>query len=420
MNITITKPVESGKIENICSSKSFAHRALICAALADAPTDIVVNRLSEDINATVNCLRSMGAEISVTHEAITVIPIKRINKKCALDCGESGSTLRFLLPVAASLGLEATFIMRGRLKDRPLSPLWELLENHGCELSRDDDKICLKGKLQNGSFEIKADISSQFITGLLLALPLCEEKSSLKLTGKTESEDYINITLDTQRAFGVVHKRTDNLFEISSLGYVSPKTYEVEGDWSNAAFWLSAGALLKGGIEVSGLNINSAQGDKKIIELLKAFGANVNINNNKIKVSPSNLTGISIDAKNIPDLVPILSLVAAGATGETTIYGAGRLRIKESDRLSATENIILSLGGNIRQTEDGLNISGTEKLSGGTVPSFKDHRIAMTAAMASILAEGDVKICEAQAVSKSYPEFWNDFKLMGGKIIEEM
>ena len=394
MTQTIPKFHISGTIA-VIPSKSAAHRLYIYAALADAPTEISCQGTSKDIEATKACLAAMK------------------NGDSLLCCGESGSTLRFLLPVVAALGLEVDFKMEGRLPDRPLAPLDAQLEAHGVTLSRPvaHDLLHVSGKLTPGDFVLPGNVSSQYISGLLFALPLLEGTSTLTVTGKVESAPYIAMTLDALKQFGVRPAIENNVYTISPTPYVSPGTASVEGDWSNAAFWLCAGAVGQS-MTVTGLDPESLQGDKEVFEILSRFGAKTEKHGGSYTVSPGTLRAIDIDAAAIPDLVPVLSVVAAAAEGTTRIYNAGRLRIKESDRIKTVCAMLTNLGADVEETPDGLIIRGGKPLNGGTVDSANDHRIAMAAAVASILCEGTVTVTGAEAVAKSYPKFWEDFENM--------
>ena len=371
------------------ASKSMAHRLLICAALAKDPTEVVCSTTSKDIEATRACLAAMKAG------------------KTPLPCGESGSTLRFLLPVAAALGLKTAFFMEGRLPDRPLAPLDEELTKHGATLRRDGPILHVSGKLSPGDYTLPGNVSSQYISGLLFALPLLDGPSTLTVTGKIESAPYIQMTLDALRQFGIHITIEEQVYHIPACGYRSPGTVQVEGDWSNAAFWLCAGALT-GPVTVTGLDACSLQGDKAVIEILKQFGAVCEQHGDAFTVSPAPLHAIEIDAAAIPDLVPVLSIVAAKAEGTTRICNAGRLRLKESDRIETVCHLLRSLGRSAEETADGLLISGGPPLSGGTADSFNDHRIAMSAAIASSICLAPVTVTGAEAVNKSYPHFWDD------------
>ena len=415
MDIRISPSRLSGRISAI-SSKSDAHRALICAALSDAPTELSLNGSSVDIETTIRCLQSLGAAFDVSENSIRVRPIGRAAQAAELDCAESGSTLRFLLPVAAALGCAASFTGQGRLPERPVSPLKEELEAHGCQLDRAFLPIALSGQLQSGAFTLPGNVSSQFLTGLLLCFPLLPEGGEIALTTALESAGYVEMTVQTMRRFGVHVQRTERGFCVpAGQRYHSPGRLAICGDWSSAAFWLCAGAL-SGEIACGGLDENSAQGDRAVEPLLAQMGAQVCRAGQEVAVRPGALSAIQIDAGNIPDLIPVLAAVAAAASGKTHITNAARLRIKESDRLLSVTDTLRRLGADIEELPDGLIIRGKPRLKGGEVSSWGDHRIAMSAAIASLACEKDVIIRDAQVVSKSYPGFWADFEKLGGRI----
>lgn len=398
MNIKITPAQLFGEVSAI-ASKSVAHRQLICAAFSDAPTKISCPEISKDIIATADCLKALGAEITYENSQFNIIPIVEIKENAHLNCGESGSTLRFMLPVVSALGVKTTFKMEGRLPKRPLSPMWEELISHGADLEKPtDDTIRVSGKLDNTPFSIRGDISSQFITGLLFSLCVLKEPTQIKATTPIESMPYINITNEVLKDFGINVTLKDNIFSIQ--GKLTTKgIYKSDGDWSNGAFWLCADKLSKKTVRCTGLSQNSPQGDKEILNIL-----------NELDKYES-----EIDGRNIPDLIPIVSVVASVSKGTTVIKNAQRLRIKESDRILSTFELIKNLGGKCEITDDGLIIEGVEKLKGGIIDSFNDHRIAMSAAIASIVCENEVVINGAEAVEKSYPAFWEDFKKLDGK-----
>jgi len=423
MQLTLRPNVLSGKTE-IIPSKSQVHRLLICAALSDRPCTVECADVSEDIEATAGCLSSLGAEIKRENGSFTVAPInrERLTDDLVLDCRESGSTLRFLLPVIGALGVRARIKMSGRLPYRPLSPLWEELCLHGMTLVRErDDIIACSGKLRGGEYTLPGDISSQYISGVLFAMPLINEPASLRVTGKTESAKYIDMTVDVMGRFGAHIGYDGESFKLRfgcSCGYAVSEPYiKAEGDWSNAAFWLTAGALGGRGVRCGNLNFASLQGDKKIIDILMGFGALVECESTYATVSPAPMEHCVIDASDIPDLVPILAVCACAVKGKTKIVNAGRLRIKESDRLASVSKMLNSLGGTIIIKGDCLEIDGVGRLSGGAVDSAGDHRIAMSAAIASIICDGAVSIRDAQAVNKSYPRFWQDFASLGGEYV---
>ena len=427
MTIRIDKPVQGGTVRAI-ASKSEAQRLLICAALASGSMDrecfIVCPQRSEDIDAAVRCLMALGAELRYEDEGFYIRPIdRRIDrligqkKSYVLDCGESGATLRFLLPICGALGYSVTFNMSGRLPSRPLSTLRDEMTSHGCTLAmKDDTTLACEGRLIYGTYTLPGNISSQFVSGLLFALPQLNGESIIRIAGVLQSRPYVDMTLDALGLFGVkILEEEASVFRIPGRQTSSsPVKVKVSGDWSNAAFWLSAGAIGKS-VTCTDLDQNSRQGDRAIVELLKRFGARVTCNQDTVTISPAPLNGIEIDAKDIPDLVPVLAAVASVAHGKTVIRKAGSLRIKESDRLRTIAMSLSALGADIKETEDGLEITGRKSLKGGETPSYQDHRIAMAAAVLSAACTGPVVIQNAEAVRKSYPGFFEDFCALGGR-----
>ncbi len=422
MTVTIQPGAVSGTIRAI-PSKSAAHRLLICAALADKPTHVFCEKESQDIAATVRCLQGLGASIWQEGGAYRVVPIhrERLPQSCTLDCGESGSTLRFMVPVVCALGVTATFQMAGRLAQRPMEPLATQLREHGCTITHrpDQDRMEVSGQLRPGTFTIPGNVSSQFITGLLFALPLLDGESTLVVEGELESKGYVDMTLSALQTFGIRPPKTDDRWTVSPSTYASPGTLRVEGDWSNAAPWLCMGILGGEGITVDGMDPQSLQGDKGVCDVLARMGGLVSGEGDTISAKPGTLTPTPIDARNIPDLVPVLAAAAATAPGETRVEGAARLRIKESDRLMTTRQTLNALGGDVEETEDGLIIRGKPQLSGGIVDAQGDHRIAMLAAVASVVCTGPVTITGAEAIRKSYPTFWQELRDLGKEVAEE-
>ena len=414
MNVTLTPSVTGGKIKAI-ASKSAAHRLLICAAFAKGDTRILCEEVNEDIEATVRCLTALGADIKRAAPYFYVSPVAELKRGTVLDCGESGSTQRFLVPVVAMLGSDSSFLMKGRLPKRPLSPLREELERCGAVFSEaGSNPLVCKGRVTDNEFSIRGDVSSQFISGLLFALAVSGRSGRLHIIGKLESAPYVDITADALRRFGVGVDKTDDGYEIKeNRGLVSPSEVIVEGDWSNAAFPLALGAIGGKEVTVFGLDMNSRQGDRAVLNVLKEMGAAIHVNGDAVTVSPSALHGVTIDASQIPDLVPILATVASVAEGETVICNAERLRIKESDRLRAVSEMLCALGGIVEETSDGLRIVGVPALSGGEVSSFGDHRMVMSGAVASVRCQSPVTINGAEAVAKSYPSFFEDMKKIG-------
>ena len=419
MEVKIPQCRLSGTI-NAIASKSHAHRLLICASLSDGPTDLICSETSADIEATIRCVSGLGTSVTRQADTYHVIPadLNNVLTGTSLDCGESGSTLRFMLPVVCALGAGSSFIAHGRLPQRPLSPLYEELCSHGCTLSKQGDvPFNCAGKLKSGHYTLSADVSSQYISGLLFALPLLEGDSFLELTGTVESRPYIDMTLDALRTFGITVNEGSHGFMIpGSQRYSSPGRVVVEGDWSNAAFWLCAGAVGGGPVTVTNLNMDSMQGDKSCVRMLEKFGADIVYSDNTVTVSGGSLHAIEFDAKDTPDLVPIFALVAAAAQGTTVFTNAQRLRIKESDRLKTVHDMLSSLGADIAETSDGLIVSGGAQLHAASVDSFNDHRIAMTAAVAAQICSGGIEIKCAQAVAKSYPDFYRHYEKLGGTV----
>ncbi len=391
----------------IPSSKSLAHRQLLCAALAGMSLDSVrlQGPASEDLTATRTTLETLRTP---TGEC----PV--------LDCGESGSTLRFLLPVAAARGGEWCFQGRGRLPQRPLDPLLGELRAHGVEIQGERLPLRLKGKLTGGTFHLPGNISSQFVTGLLLALPLAGG-GAVRLTSPLESQDYVALTLQAMAQFGVEVRREEEGFTVPPGQSYRPveNLPVVEGDWSAAAFPMVAAALAlqnPQGLLLENLSPASLQGDRRIVEILQAFGAQVEFLPQGLQVRPAPLHALpEIDVRPIPDMVPALSVVAALAEGTTRFVHGERLRLKESDRLEASRDLVESLGGRAEIQGDVLQITGVKELAGGRVDGRNDHRIVMAAAAAAVAVQGKVTIGDAQAVAKSWPAFWQAYSLATGE-----
>lgn len=402
MNAIITPSNLIGSV-NAPASKSVAHRMLICAALSDKVTTINCSTTSVDIQATVSCLNSLGASITETENGFTVQPIKKANGGATLNCRESGSTLRFMLSVAAIFGEEISFIGEGRLPQRPIYQLCDTLKAHGVEFSTQALPLTLSGRLTSGEYRIAANSSSQFISGLLLALPATKGMSKIITEGEIQSRPYIEITLDTLRQFGIETEFNDNIITVhESDGFISKGEYTVEGDWSNGAFFICGNGIKSNSIKTLNLNPSSKQGDKKIAEILGEFDKDETI----------------IDVGDIPDLVPIMAVKASFSSGKTVFTNAARLKIKESDRLASTAKMINDLGGKAIAAEDSLTVFASP-LRGGTVNACNDHRIVMSAAIAASGCQEAVIINGCEAVNKSYPTFFEDYKALGGKAVIE-
>ena len=439
----------------VIPSKSNLHRLLIYAALADRETFIICAETeAEDIKATIDCLTALGANITRSSGGFNITPLDRnlkTDNPILLPCRESGSTLRFMLPVVCALGVHGIFEMKGRLPQRPLSPLDTQLENHGIRLWRDESNyLHCQGQLTSGDYNLPGNISSQYITGLLMALPLLEKPSRIVVTAPIESADYIIMTLEVAEAFA--HKtqvRSLHHYSLERKGipdptwdtskniefnkdmdfsrdiecitegigtFKSPKQIESEGDWSNAAFWMCAGAMPEGNILLKGMKKDSSQGDREICNILGKMGVNVRWEGDNLLIRENKRLSLEIDGRATPDLIPVLAAVAAVSEGTTIFKNASRLRIKESDRIMSTCKTLSGLGADITETPDGLRVVGKQTLRGGTVDAYGDHRIAMTAAIASAACTEPVIITDAQSVNKSYPSFWNDLELLGKNV----
>ena len=405
MNVRLTPCAPHGAVQ-APASKSAAHRLLICAALAKSPSVLRIADTNDDIKATVRCLRALGVSIEKQDAAWSVTPPAKWNDNVLLDCGESGSTLRFLLPVVASLGAEAVFIGRGRLPERPNDALLEEMKRHGVSVEP-GFPIRIGGRLEPGDYAISGAVSSQYATGLLLALAHLEQPSTLTLLPPIVSAPYLSVTLDVLRRFGAQIAQSDNVYTISPAA-LRGGAFAAEGDWSGAA------ALLACGFRVGGLDPQSAQGDRRFPAIMAACGARVLQEDGTFQLDCSALRGTEIDAGDVPDLVPVLAALLATAAGESRITNAQNLRHKESDRLAATTALLCALGADVRETADGLLIRGKPLLSGGTADSANDHRIVMAAAVAAQKCSAPVIVRNAQAINKSFPTFFNLYRTQGG------
>ena len=407
MDITFLPGKLSGDVK-IPSSKSVSHRALICAALAEGTSYVRDITMSQDIYATIDTLTALGASFETGENVIKVQGISTPSEKADLRCNESGSTLRFIIPVACALGTESTFYGNGRLPERPIDIYTRELSEKNIRFDYNHTMpFTARGKLKGGKFHIEGNVSSQFITGLLLALPLCSEDSEIILTSPLQSEPYVNITTDCMKHFGVNVEKTETGYAVKGGQKYIPADYTSEADFSQAAFFVTANAT---GSNVRITNLPdpdfSSQGDKKIIEIAERI-----CYNKKAGISED----IYIDASDIPDLVPALSVLGSLSGSTVHITNAERLRIKESDRLDTTSRMINGIGGKAKVTDDGLIIFPVPHFTGGTVNSFNDHRIAMASAIASTASTGNVTVLGFESIRKSYPDFLNDFINLGGK-----
>ena len=404
-------------------SKSQAHRLLICAALGCEPCTIVCNAVNDDIMATMRCLNALGAKITYSSGVFDVTPVTVV-KGGTLDCGESGSTLRFLVSVAAVLGADATFVGAGKLPQRPMGALLDALAPHGVSFVRhtaDELPLTCNGTLCGGKYSLPGNISSQYLTGLLFALPLAAEDSEIEVTDGLTSASYVTMTLDALRIAGIEVQQSGNIYRIKGgQQYRMPQRVVVEGDWSSAAFWVVAGVTGKRPVTVCGMNNDSLQGDSYIVDHLRSMGAFIECGEDGVVAMPSHLFGAELDCTDTPDLVPVLAVAAAVAQGTTVFTGVGRLRYKESDRLAAVKDLLAAFGIASQIGEDTFTVFGGEPVVAAAVDSYGDHRIAMSAAVMSAVASGVTTINGHTCVAKSYPSFFDDFAMLGGEIKTEM
>ena len=404
MVVTINPQKLKGEV-NVPPSKSVAHRLVIAAALAEGTSRVSNLSFSKDITATVNAMRALGAQIDINGDTAVIKGIEKVPEKAVIDCCESGSTLRFLIPVACALGVETTFLGQGKLPQRPITPYLEELPKHGAQFDYNGTMpFTVRGKLQSGEYRIGGDISSQFVTGLLFALSVLKGESRLVLTSPLQSKPYVDITADCLAKCGVSVKSTDEGYCVKG-GAMNAFEEAVEADYSQAAFFFTANSL-GSEISINGLNEKSCQGDKKIVEICKEIVYNKN----------GGLRPFTLDCSDIPDLVPILAVLASFCEGTSRIENAARLRIKESDRLEAVTVCLNALGGKVTAGSDYLEIQGVGSLSGGSVDCFNDHRIAMAMSVAATRCTSPVTLRGAQCVEKSYPDFFGVYKTLGGDI----
>lgn len=410
MDIKITPAMLSGTV-TIPPSKSVAHRLIISAALAKGTSEISNIYPSKDIIATIEAMKALGAEITLDGDRAIIKGIENPPEKAEIDCNESGSTMRFIIPVACALGVECTFKGKGKLPERPITPYLREFPKHGIEFDFTGAKegnslpCTVKGKLTSGRFEIEGNISSQFITGLIFALTVLDNGGEIALTSHLESKPYVDITVDCLKQFGGEITEDDTGYALKGSQSLSACNVKTEGDYSQAAFFKVANSL-GSNIILNGLNVKSSQGDKKIIEICDKIVYNKN----------GILNPFEIDCSDIPDLVPILTVLASFCKGKSVIYNVARLRIKESDRLQAISSCLNSIGGKVTAFDDKLVIEGVESLNGGEAESFNDHRIAMSMAVAALKCKEPLTIRDAKCVEKSYPNFWEDYKALGGRI----
>ena len=429
MKIKIKPSTLSGTIE-IPPSKSYSHRAVIAASLTDSENGKISKvdnlKFSVDITTTTEIMENWGARITKGENWLEIMGNngKVIPEDKYTQCNESGSTIRFLIPVGLTNENELIFDGKGKLVDRPLDSYYKIFDKQGLKYEMTGNKLPLtvNGKLKAGEYEIDGNISSQFITGLLYALPLLDGDSKLTINKNLESKGYVDLTLEILELAGIEIKNNDyKSFEIKGNQKYRPFNYTVEGDYSQVAFWIVAGIISANKdneIKCLHVNRNSLQGDREIIEIVERMGADLEISDDYIVVKPSRTRGTVIDISQCPDIAPILTVLGALSEGETRIINGERLRIKESDRITSIKTELNKLGAKVEEEGDSLIIQGVPTFKGGVkVNAWNDHRIAMSLAIASTRCEDEIVIDEAESVKKSYPHFWDDFEKMGGKLL---
>ncbi len=417
---------------NIPPSKSLTHRVIICSGLANGVSNIQNIEFSDDIIATCKGMKSFGVEIDINKNMKTTnmksVSIKGIDETRKLrvinekiDCSESGSTLRFLIPLAALTDQQVVFHGKGRLIERPLDVYYKIFDKKNIEYSNENGKLPLSiiGKLKSGRLEIEGNISSQFISGLMFALPLLDGDSEIILTSKLESKGYVDLTMSVLNKYNIeIENDNYQRFFINGNQKYKSRNYKIEGDFSQAAFWIAA-SILGSKIKCVDLYKDSLQADRTILNILKDMNADIISSHDSVIAYAERTKGTTIDVSQCPDLVPILTVLGSLSEGTTRIINAERLRIKESDRLKAISTELNKLGGDVIELNDGLIINGKQSLGGGVVDSWGDHRIAMALAIASIRCDNPVTITNSDVVKKSYPRFWEDFRILGGKCNEQ-
>ncbi|MFQ7193993.1 3-phosphoshikimate 1-carboxyvinyltransferase [Thomasclavelia spiroformis] len=416
--VKITPTKLKGKVQ-VPPSKSLAHRAIICASLAKGISRIDNIEYSKDIQATIKAMQSLGTKIEEYKDYLIIDGTSTFTKNNSeIDCEESGSTLRFMIPISIVEENKVHFTGRGNLGKRPLDTFYEIFErqNIGYLYKKDILDLYVIGKLKPDYYKIPGNISSQFITGLLFALPLLKGDSIIEITSPLESKGYIDLTLQMLNQYGIkiINNNYQSFIVIGNQEYHA-QDYRVEADFSQAAFYLVAGAI-GNDVVLTDLNLDSLQGDKATLDILESMGAKITVLGDGVKVTGENLSATIVDASQCPDVIPVVSVALALATGRSEVINAKRLRIKECDRLVATSSQINELSGNVKELPEGMIINGVDEFTGGNCSSYNDHRIAMMLAIAATRSIRPVIIDNMECVEKSYPSFWEDYKSLGGII----
>ena len=415
---SVTNPIPTGTIASI-PAKAHAHRALICAALANSPSTILLSRTSKDIDATMDSLRGLGAQVVYENKVVTVTP-GPVPTKGNVVPHESGTTLRLLLPVAASICNEVDVDAKGRLPDRPLEPMLGEMKAHGVTFSQDKPPFTMTGRLQGGEFGMVGDVSSQFFSGLLLAAPQCGG-ATITSTTPLQSSDYVTLTTTTMANFGVTVDHTpasdtvqESFAVAANTTFKGQSNYQIEGDWSNTAIWMVAAGMTGKPITITGMNKNSVQADRRIMQIMIDAGCDVVWDGMNVTVMGRAVKPIHADLEQMPDMLPVMAALACSIHGESSFVKGARLRLKESDRLEAVANLVRDLGGTVREEGDDLYIIGSGILKGGQGDCVNDHRLVMAGTLMALISENPVILKDSEAITKSYPDFFEDWNLLGG------
>ena len=415
---SVTNAIPTGTIASI-PAKAHAHRALICAALANSSSTILLSRTSKDINATMDSLRGLGAHVVYENKVVTVTP-GPVPTKGNVAPHESGTTLRLLLPVAASICNEVDVDAKGRLPDRPLEPMLGEMKAHGVTFSQDKPPFTMTGRLQGGEFGMVGDVSSQFFSGLLLAAPQCEG-ATITSTTPLQSRDYVTLTTTTMADFGVTVDHIpargtvqESFTVTANATFKGQSNYQIEGDWSNTAIWMVAAAMTGQAITITGMNKNSVQADRRIMQVIESAGCTITWDGMNITVSGRASKPIHADLEQMPDMLPVMAALACSIQGESSFVNGARLRLKESDRLEAVANLVRDLGGTVREDGDDLYIIGSGILKGGQGDCVNDHRLVMAGTLMALISETPVILQDSEAITKSYPDFFEDWNMLGG------
>ena len=425
MEVTVENTNNLEGVVSAPPSKAYTHRMLIAASLSNGTSKIFNPLVSDDTQATLNAIKALGAETELQENCWTIHGQEKLKTPDhPIDCRESGSTLRFIIPVAALASAPSTFIFGASFEKRPVVPLLESLKELGVESAIQQKKnassVTVYGEgIRGGKTSIRGDISSQFISGLLFACPKAKEDTEVTVTTMLESKGYVEMTMEVLTKHGVKASAAPDLSRlwIPSKQSYTPCNHTVPGDFSSAAFLLAAAAITSSRVTVNRLEYQTAQGDRAILGVLEEMGASVKIGDDSVDVEGGQLVGVDIDAKDIPDLVPVCAVLGCYAEGRSEIYNAKRLRYKESDRLDSISTELKKMGADIIVNEDGLTINGVCSLHGATVDPHNDHRIAMACAVAALGARGETKIQNVECINKSYPQFFSDLRLLGANVV---